>query len=493
MRSRPRAAATCSAVITVAAWFSACRGDAAPRTTDSSSAVLRIGVGPFSTTSAISGVRQVTQIVSVEGLARLLQDGRVEPWLADRWTLSQDGRSLVVTLKSGATFHDGSPVDASAVVALIGDPLRNTMGPLADDVENVSAIDAHSFEIRFKRPSPFLLEALEVQVKKPGQGNVATGPFIVTPSSTMELHANRGYYGGKPQIDDIRIQTFPSVRSAWAELLRDRIDMLYDVGSDALDSLQSATNVAVFTYLRHYQYIVLLNAKMAALRDAAVRQALNVAVDRDELVRQALGDHAVPSSGVMWPTYWALPNGSRPLAFDPTRAADVLNAKHVRFTCLVPPDEIFERIALDLKRQFAAVGVDVDFRTTVPDEIFKAEEKGTFEAILIETISGPTLLRPYQVWHSKGASNFANLGNKSIDAAFDKARFAENEADYRDAVRGVEQAFLDDPPAIFLAWGKRARAISRRFDVPPAEPNRDILLTLPLWKPRNDNRFTDRN
>jgi hypothetical protein len=57
----------------------------------------------------------------------------------------------------------------------------------------------------------------------------------------------------------------------------------------------------------------------------------------------------------------------------------------------------------------------------------------------------------------------------------------------------LQQTFLDDPPAVFLAWSERARAISRRFEVPPAEANRDILLTLRNWKPRNDNRLANRN
>jgi ABC-type transport system substrate-binding protein len=138
--------------------------------------------------------------------------------------------------------------------------------------------------------------------------------------------------------------------------------------------------------------------------------------------------------------------------------------------------------------------VDVEFRAEASDEIFKAEEAGNFDAILIEVISGPTLLRPYQVWHSRGASNLGGaFGNKTVDAAFEKARFAETEADYKEAVRGVQNAFIDDPPAIFLAWGERARAISRRFDVPPASPKRDILMTVPFWKPRNDQRFANRN
>jgi ABC-type transport system substrate-binding protein len=475
--------------------LAACSGLSGSGGRESAPSALRIGVGAFSTTSAISGLRQVTQLVSVEGLGRLLPDGRVEPWLADRWKLSDGGRSLIVSLKPHAVFHDGLPVNAASVVALLADPLRSTMGPLADDVEQVRAIDALSFEIRFKRPSPFLLEALEVQVKKPGPSIVSTGPFTaVPPGSTTDLRANETYYAGKPAIGEIVLQTFPSVRSAWAELLRNNLDMLYDVGLDALDSLQSATSIAVFTYTRHYQFIVVLNGKVPALRPAAIRQALNLAVDRNALVQQALRDHAVPSTGVVSPAYWARSNAIPALQFDPQRAAALLGPAHVKFTCLIPPDETFERIALELKRQFSAVGVEVNFRTAPPDEIFKAEETGNFDAILIETISGPTLLRPYQAWHSKGAVNVGGaFGNQTVDAAFEKARFAVNEADYRRAVAGVEQAFIDDPPAIFLAWGKRARAISKRFEVPPAAPGRDILATLRAWKPRNDDRLANRN
>src|SRR6478672_12934641 len=211
MRSLPKAALALAAVVVAAAAVSACRGDPEPRATAAPSAVLRIGVGAFSTTSAISGVRQLTQIVTVEGLARLLPNGRVEPWLADRWTLSDDGRSLIVTLKSGATFHDGSPADAPSVVGVLGESLRNTLGPVAEDVESVRAVDSHSLEIQFKRPSPFLIEALEVQVKKPGKGTIATGPFFSTDASSTELAAHRGYYGGKPAIDTIRLQVFTSV------------------------------------------------------------------------------------------------------------------------------------------------------------------------------------------------------------------------------------------------------------------------------------------
>jgi hypothetical protein len=46
---------------------------------------------------------------------------------------------------------------------------------------------------------------------------------------------------------------------------------------------------------------------------------------------------------------------------------------------------------------------------------------------------------------------------------------------------------------MLLAWSERARAVSTRFVVPPPEPGIDVLATMRLWKPRNDERFASRN
>jgi peptide/nickel transport system substrate-binding protein len=454
---------------------------------------LRIGVGPLSSTSPTSGLRQFIQNVSVEGLGRLSDDGHVEPFLTEGWNLTNGGRSLTLTVKPGAKFHDGSPVDARALVAALGESFRESVGPLAEQIERVHATDERSVQIDFKRPSPLLLESLEVQIRKPGQPTIATGPFMVMPDSPTELQGNANYHRGTPNISKIRIQTFPSLRTAWAELLRDRLDMLYEVGADALDSLESSTNVAVFTYVRHYQYLMVLNADSPALRSATVRRALNMAIDRGVFVREALGGHGVPSTGLIWPKHWALPKSQAILQYDPVEAARLLAGKNLRLTCLVPSESGFDRLALALKRQLASVGVDIDFRAASQDEIYAAEDKRTFEAILIERISGPTVLRTYQVWDSHSPMNAGNLGNKTVDSAFDRVRDAETEEEYRQAVGALQQAFLDDPPAVFLAWSERARAISKRFDVAPPEPGREVLSTLRLWKPRNDNRLANRN
>src|SRR5262249_54373768 len=98
----------------IATLLGSCRSDPGDRP-ETSSTVLRVGVGQLSATSQQNGLRQLAQIIAVEGLGRLTPEGKVEPWIADKWHLANGGRSVVVTLKSGVKFHDGSPVMAQEV------------------------------------------------------------------------------------------------------------------------------------------------------------------------------------------------------------------------------------------------------------------------------------------------------------------------------------------------------------------------------------------
>jgi hypothetical protein len=123
----------------------------------------------------------------------------------------------------------------------------------------------------------------------------------------------------------------------------------------------------------------------------------------------------------------------------------------------------------------------------------KRAGSGQYEALLIELISGQSLLRPYIVWHSQGPFNYGNFGTSTSDAALDRVRHAQSDDDYRDAVAGLQQNFMDDPPAIFLAWSVRARAVSTRFVVPTVEAGRDVLSTIRLWKPATGDLRASRN
>ncbi len=81
---------------------------------------------------------------------------------------------------------------------------------------------------------------------------------------------------------------------------------------------------------------------------------------------------------------------------------------------------------------------------------------------------------------------------RGADAALDGIRHAPDDGAYKDGVAAFQRAIIDDPPAIFLAWSERARAVSTRFEV-PVEPGRDVLSTLRFWRPVGDRLQASRN
>jgi ABC-type transport system substrate-binding protein len=274
-------------------------------------------------------------------------------------------------------------------------------------------------------------------------------------------------------------------------MLRDHLDMLYDVGNDALDSFERSNKISVFTYVRPYQYVLVFNTNKDTFRSALIRQALGEAIDRDALVHEGLNGHGVPSSGPIWPHHWAIESTRDRRMFNPGAAAKVLGKEKLHFTCLVPAD--YERLALVVKRQLQSVGVTMDVKESRADEIYGALARHDFDVVLFDLISGPSIFRLQRVWHSGEATNPSGFLGVAVDAALDGIRHAASDDEYRSGVAALERAMQNDPPAIFLAWSERARAVSKRFVVPNAEPGRDILSTLRLWKPAADGQSVRRN
>jgi peptide/nickel transport system substrate-binding protein len=455
-------------------------------------ATLRIGFGLTSGETAEAGVQHVIRLIALEGLIAFRRDGRPQPSLAESWSRSPDGLKLSVRLKPNLVFHNGQPVTAESVRQILVKQLPDYMGPAFSDIDSVSAISDHDIEIRLRRRSNFVLEGLDVQIEAPGPLPVGTGPFAVTSydDTGVQMRANDNYHQGRPLIDALQIKPYASLRSAWADMLRGDLDMLYEVGLDALDSLQPSTDTEVYTFPRRYAFVIILNVARPEFRDAEVRRQLNGAIDRNALIDEVLQGHGEPAEGPVWPSHWAYDPKWPKFRYAPKLIAT--STGRVRFRLLVPDSSLLERLVLAVQKQLQAVGVDVEPELVPLDQVYGRIRSGNFDALLADAISGPTLLRPSWFWESGTPYNWGHYTNPKVDAALDAVRQAPDDDAYKAGVGVFQRAIVDDPPAIFLAWSERARAVSTRFEV-PVEPERDILSTLRLWRPVAGPRNLIRN
>ena len=461
-------------------------------TADRQLVTLRIGFGLAAGAIPQSGIQGAARILAFDQLVSLPRDGRPSPRLAESWSVSANGLTWRIRLHPQVTFHDGTPVNAHVLQRILQDQLPQNLGPAFEDVKEIRAISDRDIEFSLRRRSTFLLERLDFQIQRAGgSALIGTGPFSVADQENdeIEMRANRAYFAATPAIDRIVIKPYTSIRAAWADMLRGQVDMLYDVGVDALDSLEASRDVKVFTFQRGYAYVLLLNLGNPYLRDADFRRRLNAAVDRDELVRDVLRGHGTPASGPVWPHHWAYTSELPQFQYQP-RPVPVSVARR-RLKCIFN-EPSYERLALVVQRQLQAVGVDLELELVTDSRVFgRRLEAGDFDAFLTDINSGPPLVRPFLFWYTGAPFNLGKFSSKSVDAALDAIRHAADDAAYKAGVAAFQRAIVDDPPAIFLAWRERARAVSTRFLV-PAEPGTDILTALHLWRPATGERLASR-
>jgi ABC-type transport system substrate-binding protein len=199
----------------------------------------------------------------------------------------------------------------------------------------------------------------------------------------------------------------------------------------------------------------------------------------------------------VWPEHWAFDPSVTSHAYDPGRAAALLDAAGVRrehqpdvgrpsarfhFTCLFPENlPLWERIALLSQRNLAEIGVDMALESVPIGEFNRRLATGNFDAVLLELIIGNSASRPFTFWHSQSTQNLWGYKSPEIDQALEGIRRASTDTEYREAFRTFQNEIQTDPPAVFLALGETSRAVSKRFQV-VAPRGSDILPTISDWK-----------
>ena len=452
-----------------------------------------------------TGMRQPAMALSQEGLTSLNTDGRVLPRLAEKWTWQEEPPSLVVTLRSGVTFHDGTPATADLVAKIFADAIKRpgnvAQYPALADVTAVIPRGASDIVLRVSRRSAFLPEDLEVPISLPN--NIGTGAFRIVRNESSEIVLERHdrYYEGTPAIRSVVIRPFQTLRTAWTSLLRGEIDMVTNVPPEAIEFV-SNEDVQVVRYARRFQFLIAFNSRRPPFTVPLVRRALNLAIDRQAIVASVLDNHAAAATGPLWPQHWAYDKSVTPYSFNPALAISTLEQAGLKlrstpkntglnsrltFTCLIPANfTLLERLALELQKQLYNVGVDMQFEVVPAAAYGQRLESGEFDAALIDMNSGPTLGRPYVFWRSAKqfrGLNYFGYENDEAERLFEVIRDSTNEAVVRSATSRLQQVLLEDPPAIFVAWNEGARAVRKDFQV-VQEPGRDPLFSIGRWTGR---------
>ena len=306
----------------------------------------------------------------------------IVPALAEAWQASRDGLQWTFTLRRGVKFHDGTPFTAEAVKANFErtekDKLR-ARTRVFGDVKAVEAVDAHTVRFVMERPKGLhvMLEnlasyngaILSPAALQQGKVTVGTGPFKYVehrPGERLVLEANKDYWGGRPPLDGIVWHTVPDAATRVRMLETGEVDAATGIPFQDVARLQRRTDLAVQAPRMVVFYVLPMNTQRGPLKDARVRQALNHAVDKEQINKTVLFglgrplDSAVSSA--QRPYY--KPVGGYP--YNPERAKQLLREAGygggLKLKFRVPAKRYAgaEQIAEAVQGYLAAVGVQTE-------------------------------------------------------------------------------------------------------------------------------------
>jgi len=268
------------------------------------------------------------------------------PMLATEWKRADD-KTLDITLRSGATFQDGSPVTADDVVFTFQRIITNKDAkygqanpdyfPFAsatkvDDthVRFTSTFVDPLFERRFATPGAQIIPAKYFQMVgadafaiKP----LGSGPYRVTEFAAgdhITYEAYKGYWGGAPAANKLTIRVVPEVASRVAAATNGEADIATNIPPDQAAGLMARKNLSMKGRPLTNTHMLYFNAKNKPFDKPEIRQAITYAIDRKTLVDAIWLGNAQEMHGLQFEGE-DLYNANRPLTpYDPDKAKALL-------------------------------------------------------------------------------------------------------------------------------------------------------------------------
>lgn len=439
------------------------------------------------------------------GLMTLGADGDVIPDIAESVTVSEDGRMYRVRLKQHVVFHDGAPLSADDVIFTISrvqDPAINS--PLRAGWEGILMERLGDYEMQFILPEPYapFVENLtlgilpkhiwehatpeEFAFSQHNSEPIGAGPYTIheitrndsgMPES-YELVAHRDDFKSAPKIETVLLHFYPTEERLVEAFKGGTITSAGGLSQASIDALGASSvpfHLSTTPLPRTFALFFNQN-ETPLLRDNAVRAALDIAVDRDRIVKEVLGGYGTPIISPIPPGFKigteeaaaardvaALDEAREVLRAGGWRISDETGnweksvdgkTRVLTLSISTANTPVFEQTAQLLKARWEELGVPVTIKQFEQSDLIQTVTRPRrYEALLFGTVVGREL-DFFSFWHSSQRNdpglNVALYANITTDALLENTRtsvsFEEREGLYQRFSREITK----DVPAIFL-------------------------------------------
>ncbi len=476
------------------------------------------------------------QIVGLvyNGLVKYSPDLKLVGELAESWDVLDDGLEIVFHLRSDVRWHDGAPFTADDVEftyhTLIDPDVPTPYSSDFEEIESLEVVDPYTVRVRYREAfapglaswtmgmlPKHLLEGQSLQRSSLARAPVGTGPFQDVIWSTGEhimLVANEHYYEHRPFVDRYIYRIIPDQATMFLELRAQGVDTM---GLTPLQYTRQTDSQFFQERFRKFRYpsfgytYIGYNLTDPRFKDVRVRRAINLALDKEEIIQGAILGLGTVCTGPFLPGSWAFNPEVEFAPYDPDAALQLLaeagwqdsdgddwldrDGQRFSFTLLTNQgNDQRQRTAVIVQRRLADIGIEMRIKV-VEWSVFISEfiDQRRFEAILL----GWSLSLdpdPYDIWHSsktgEGEFNFVGYQNDNLDRLLEAGRRTFDQEERRRIYHQVHEILYRDQPYTFLYVPDALPIVHARFrglDPAPIGVGHNMI---DWWVPEAEQRYT---
>ncbi|MBI1801909.1 MAG: peptide ABC transporter substrate-binding protein [Chloroflexi bacterium] len=475
---------------------------------------LRIGLNsdlttmdPHLSTAAVD--RQVYQSI-YSPLVRLDKDLTLKPELAEKWEFT-DPTTLVLNLRKGVKFHDGTDFNAKAVKVnfdrMLNPDTKSLRAAEISSVKEVVVVDDYTVKINLKAPSASLMAvlsdragmmispaAIEKYGKDLARNPVGTGPFQFVEwvkDDHLSVKKFDGYWEkgadgqSLPYLDGVVYKPVTDATVKLTSLKTNTLDMIDGVAPKDVAALRGGKDLTYDEVPGLGYQAIDLNLAKPPFDKVEVRQAVAYAVDAAAITKNVLFGVANPGQGPIAPSSWAYDPSINLYKRDIAKAKELIAkaglTAPVKFPCMIVNSPESKLIGEALKEELAEAGFDMEIQLL---EFGTALAKATAKDYTCFQIGWSGRPDPdgntYSFLFSVGPNNTVNYVNPKVDELLDKARASYDQAQRKATYTELIKMAVNDVPRVYLWWGLDIKVWSPKVNLYVHVPD-GMMRTKEMW------------
>jgi peptide/nickel transport system substrate-binding protein len=457
-------------------------------------------------------------------------DQKLIPGLATSWRAIDD-LTWEFKLRKNVKFHDGSPFTAEDVVFTLARVPNVPNSPssfatFTKPIVDVKVVDSHTLLLKTATPHVLLpsdIAAVLIVSRKNGEKSatddynsgkaaIGTGPYKFVeyvPNQRVVLAANYGYWGGEQPLDKVIFKILPNSAARVAALLSGDVQMIEVVPTADIAKISQDRNYNVADKVSNRVIYVHLNqsSEKAApfvttrdgkpldknpFRDARVRKALSMAINRQAITDRVMEKKAVPASQLLPDFFFGTSKKLKPVKYDPEGAKKLLAEagypNGFALTIHGPNNRYIndDKIAQAIAQFYSRAGIDAKVETLPSSVYFTRATKLEFGYMLLGwgTESGEqgsslrSLLATYDPSRGMGVTNRGRYSNPAFDKMVNDALVTMDDKKRESMIQQAAEVAMNDTALIPIHYEVSTWATAKGYRYIPRTDQYTLAMGL---------------